>query len=89
MDSQRVNILGVMMLDWNAIEDLPDSIVPDILIGADIVYDPSILQPLSNVIQTFCARNMDLEVYIASVIRNEETFNGFLRTLGKHCLSKS
>ncbi|KAJ8722578.1 hypothetical protein PYW07_003758 [Mythimna separata] len=73
--------LGVMQLDWNAIKDLPNSIVPDILIGADIVYDPSILKPLSNVIQTFCARNKDLEVYIASVIRNEETFNGFLKTL--------
>ncbi|KAJ8725763.1 hypothetical protein PYW08_003946 [Mythimna loreyi] len=73
--------LGVMQLDWNAIEDLHDSIVPDILIGADIVYDPSILKPLSNCIQTFCARNKHLEVYIASVIRNEETFNGFLTTL--------
>lgn len=73
-----------MMLDWNAIEDLPDSLVPDILIGADIVYDPSILKPLSNVIQTFVARNKDLEVYIASVIRNEETFNEFLKTLGEH-----
>lgn len=73
-----------MMMDWNAIGGLPDIIIPDILIGADIVYDPTILQPLCNVIQTFCSRNNQLEVYIASVIRNEKTFDGFLKTLGEH-----
>ncbi|XP_022819662.1 protein-lysine N-methyltransferase EEF2KMT [Spodoptera litura] len=75
--------LGVLPLDWNAIDDLTEDLVPDVLIGADIVYDPSILQPLSNVIRTFCNRNGKLEVYIASVIRNEDTFNGFLKTLGE------
>lgn len=72
-----------MKLDWNSVDNLPDNIVPDILIGADIVYDPSILVPLCNVIQTFCKRNSNLVVYIASVIRNEETFASFLKTLGK------
>lgn len=71
------------MLDWNTIEYLSDSIVPDILVGADIVYDPSIIQPLCNVIQTFFARNKNLEVYIVSAIRNEDTFNRFLKTLGE------
>uniref|UniRef100_A0A2A4JBK2 Uncharacterized protein n=1 Tax=Heliothis virescens TaxID=7102 RepID=A0A2A4JBK2_HELVI len=74
--------LNVMMLDWNTLDDLPENVVPDIVIGADIVYDPSILIPLCNVIKTFCFRNKHLEVYIASVIRNEETFSLFLKTLG-------
>ncbi|XP_021185031.3 protein-lysine N-methyltransferase EEF2KMT [Helicoverpa armigera] len=75
--------LSVMMLDWNTIDNLPDNVIPDIVIGADIVYDPSILIPLCNVIKTFCTRNKRLEVYIASVIRNEETFALFLKTLDK------
>ncbi|CAH0701693.1 unnamed protein product [Spodoptera exigua] len=75
--------LGVTTLDWNAIDDFMEDMVPDILIGADIVYDPSILQPLSNVIHTFCSRNKKLEVFIASVIRNEETFKGFLKALSE------
>ncbi|XP_026724573.1 protein-lysine N-methyltransferase EEF2KMT-like isoform X2 [Trichoplusia ni] len=73
--------LSIMKLDWNSVDNLPDNIVPDILIGADIVYDPSILVPLCNVIQTFCKRNSNLVVYIASVIRNEATFASFLKTL--------
>ncbi|CAH0604812.1 unnamed protein product [Chrysodeixis includens] len=75
--------LSVMQLDWNYVDELPDDIVPDILIGADIVYDPTILVPLCNVIHTFCERNSDLEVYIASIIRNEETFTSFLETLSE------
>lgn len=73
-----------MKLDWNdIINNQPQSLKPDIIIGADIVYDPSILLPLIEVFEFFQNLNKDLEIYIASVIRNADTFNKFLNILGK------
>ncbi|XP_063620648.1 protein-lysine N-methyltransferase EEF2KMT [Cydia splendana] len=79
--------IDVMMLDWNYDDEIPSHLVPDIVIGADIVYDPSILQPLCNVLRNLFDKNVELEVYIASIIRNEDTFNQFLRTLGNNELT--
>lgn len=73
-----------MRLDWNEIEDLNINITPDIIIGADIVYDPLIIEPLCNVLDKFCNIKNVTEIYIASVIRNEETFYGFLKMLGEY-----
>lgn len=70
-------------MDWNFIENLNDDVNPDIIIGADIVYDPSILAALCNIIHIFFKRNPKIEVFISSMIRNEETFRKFLVCLGK------
>lgn len=72
----------VMKLDWHCLEDIDVNYYPDIVIGADIVYDPSILLPLCSVLDTFFNRNPYLQVYIASVIRNEDTFDQFTKVLG-------
>lgn len=71
------------MLDWDNVQDLSNDLLPDIIIGSDIVYDPSILKPLCNVIKIFTRRNKNLEIYVANIIRNEDTYKQFLRTLGK------
>lgn len=76
-------IPGVMKLDWDTTDDFLTGIVPDILIGADIVYDPSIIRPLCNTMKKICDRNRDLIIIIANVIRNEDTIGQFLKTLGK------
>ncbi|CAH2086282.1 unnamed protein product [Euphydryas editha] len=73
--------IGVMMLDWNNTEDLVLQFIPDIVIGADIVYDPSILQSLLNVLILMHKNNNNIDVYIASVIRNQDTFSEFLKAL--------
>ncbi|XP_041976834.1 protein-lysine N-methyltransferase EEF2KMT [Aricia agestis] len=73
--------IGAIMLDWTQADEIPKHLVPDIVIGADIVYDPSILQPLCDVFQVFFKRKPHLEIYIASIIRNEDTFNKFKETL--------
>lgn len=72
-----------MILDWNAIENISGSIVPDIVIGADIVYDLTTIKPLCEVLKTFFDRNAQLKVYIACIIRNEDTFLEFKVELGK------
>ncbi|XP_014370353.2 protein-lysine N-methyltransferase EEF2KMT [Papilio machaon] len=74
-------VIDVAKLDWQCPEDVNDYYYPDIVIGADIIYDPSILLPLCNVLNIFFNRNPQLQVYIASIIRNEETFNQFLEVL--------
>lgn len=71
------------MLDWNNVEDLSNDLLPDIIIGSDIVYDPSILKPLCNVMNTFTCRNTNLDIYVANIIRNEDTYRQFLINLGK------
>lgn len=72
------------MLDWNELEELSTTLVPDIVIGSDIVYDPSILQPLLNVLNLFYKRNNSIHIYIASIVRNKDTFSEFLRILGNY-----
>lgn len=79
------NNKGVFKLDWHTFKALPESILPDVVIGADIVYDPSLLQSLCDVITIIFKLNPNVTVYIASIIRNEETYDLFLRLLDKHC----
>ena len=73
----------VSLLDWEHCEDMMNNFVPDILIGSDIVYDPSIIGPLCKTIKMFFQRNSKLQVYIANINRNEETFATFFKTLGE------
>lgn len=70
------------MLDWNEPEEEKD-LTPDIIIGADIIFDPSILKPLINILNSFYQKNNEVEIYILSAIRNIDTFNGFLEELSK------
>nr|AON96638.1 protein-lysine N-methyltransferase EEF2KMT [Bicyclus anynana] len=83
VSKNRKKDIGVMKLDWSDTENLRHNLIPDVIIGADIVYDPSIFQPLINIFEVFHKRNNDVEIYIACVIRNSDTFNGFLKTLGE------
>lgn len=78
----------MIKLDWNSFT-IPTllSIVPDVVIGADIVYDPSILPVLCNVFEKLFTINNNLYIYIASVIRNDKTHDLFLEILGKYIIS--
>lgn len=71
-------------MDWEYIDDDVTDLTPDVIIGADIVYDPSILQPLCNVFQTYFKKNSALKIYIESVIRNPDTFKMFVQLLGQY-----
>ncbi|CAH0406401.1 unnamed protein product [Chilo suppressalis] len=76
----KVNI-GVMNLDWTDISDLSEELCPDIIIGADIVYDPTILKPLCEVFEWFFKKNKNIVIIIAGIIRNEDTFEQFSRMI--------
>ncbi|CAG4911450.1 unnamed protein product [Colias eurytheme] len=83
-DDKRI---GVTKLDWNFVEDIKSIESPDIVIGADIVYDPSILKPLSNVLKILFEKNKHMEVYIACIIRNEDTLKEFFTVLESQNMS--
>ncbi|NXI44521.1 EF2KT methyltransferase, partial [Galbula dea] len=70
--------LVVVELDWGSVTEkqLLD-LQPDIIIAADVVYDPEIILALIGMLQklsTCRAARKPPEVYIASTIRNPDTF---------------
>ncbi|NXK47036.1 EF2KT methyltransferase, partial [Chauna torquata] len=79
--------LIVSELDWGSVtgKQLLD-LQPDVIIAADVVYDPEITLALTGVLQklsTFRADRKPPEVYIAFTIRNPDTYHLFQASLDK------
>ncbi|KAJ1984737.1 hypothetical protein H4R33_004278 [Dimargaris cristalligena] len=71
----------VRRLDWTkfSVADLT-SFRESTVLGADLVYDPSIIPALVDILHAFVT--LDCQVYVASTIRNATTFQLFRDTLG-------
>jgi predicted nicotinamide N-methyase len=52
--------------------------VPDILLGADVTYDKTVIPRLVSTMNEFLDLNPALEILISATIRNEATFETFL-----------
>ncbi|KAF1647712.1 Protein-lysine N-methyltransferase EEF2KMT, partial [Aptenodytes patagonicus] len=79
--------LIVAELDWGSVTEkqLLD-LQPDVIVAADVVYDPEIILALIGMLQklsTFRADRKRPEVYIAFTIRNPDTYHLFQTELGK------
>ncbi|NXL33749.1 EF2KT methyltransferase, partial [Glaucidium brasilianum] len=79
--------LIVAELDWGSVTEkqLLD-LQPDVIIAADVVYDPEIIVALVGMLQklsTFRADRKVPEVYIAFTIRNPDTYHLFQAELDK------
>ncbi|NXC19199.1 EF2KT methyltransferase, partial [Corythaeola cristata] len=79
--------LIVAELDWGSVTEkqLLD-LQPDVIIAADVVYDPEIILALIGILQklsTFRADTKPPEVYIAFTIRNPDTYHLFQAELDK------
>ncbi|XP_066496921.1 protein-lysine N-methyltransferase EEF2KMT [Tiliqua scincoides] len=79
--------LTVVELDWNSVtkEQLAD-LRPEVVLAADVVYDPQLIQALTGVLQKLSICNSDgdpPEVYIAFAIRNPDTYHLFQTELDK------
>ncbi|KAI8990592.1 hypothetical protein BD414DRAFT_438344 [Trametes punicea] len=91
--SHRHPNLYLRSLDWfdavdpekrSSLQAFLDEVQPGILLGADVVYDPSIIPPLVNVLALALTPRRDghmPEAYIALTQRNEETLSMFLREI--------
>ncbi|KAL7979084.1 hypothetical protein Chor_015108 [Crotalus horridus] len=77
---------SVKELDWNLVsKDELAKLQADVILAADVVYDPEISQHLIGVLQKFPRdrRNRETpEVYIAFNIRNPDTYRDFQMQLG-------
>jgi predicted nicotinamide N-methyase len=81
--------------EWSDTETLTQSIgLPstrdwrkyDLVIGADITYNPEYFEPLVNALLTLLKRNEDTTILIAGAIRNLNTYNAFLETCSENNL---
>ncbi|XP_014814315.1 PREDICTED: protein-lysine N-methyltransferase EEF2KMT isoform X1 [Calidris pugnax] len=79
--------LIVAELDWGSVtENQLLDLQPDVVIAADVVYDPEIILALIGMLQKLSACRGDgkpPEVYVASTIRNPDTYHLFQAELEK------
>ncbi|NXJ70246.1 EF2KT methyltransferase, partial [Rostratula benghalensis] len=79
--------LTVAELDWGSVtENQLRDLQPDVVIAADVVYDPEITLALIGILQKLSTCRTDgkpPEVYIASTIRNLDTYGLFQAELEK------
>ncbi|KFZ52745.1 Protein FAM86A, partial [Podiceps cristatus] len=79
--------LTVAELDWGSVtENQLLALQPDVVIAADVIYDPELILALIGMLQklsTFRADRKPPEVYIASTIRNPDTYHLFQAELDK------
>ncbi|KAM3917608.1 protein-lysine N-methyltransferase EEF2KMT [Leptodactylus fuscus] len=84
-------VLSVTELDWESVtEQELVNLEADLVIASDVVYDPEILTSFSRVLKKLfhCTKaGNNLEVYVASTIRNPETYRLFQTTLDNTGLS--
>ncbi|CAN0897101.1 Protein-lysine N-methyltransferase EEF2KMT [Linum grandiflorum] len=78
ISNRQINIwVKCIHLPWeSAAETELQSFTPDIVLGADVIYDPSCIPHLVRVLANLLKNGA--VGYIASVIRNVDTFNCFL-----------
>uniref|UniRef100_A0A1A9W1W2 FAM86 N-terminal domain-containing protein n=1 Tax=Glossina brevipalpis TaxID=37001 RepID=A0A1A9W1W2_9MUSC len=77
-------ILEWGLADWKAINCAKQvkTLVPDILLAADVVYDNNVFDDLLQAIDyVFNLRQNKVKMFLATTVRNETTLNSFLNKL--------
>ncbi|KAM5153216.1 protein-lysine N-methyltransferase EEF2KMT isoform 2-T2 [Mantella aurantiaca] len=79
-DSESVQ-LSVLELDWESITEQKLAYIDaDVIIAADVVYDPDIIMSFTNILRKLllCRKvEKSLDIFVASTIRNSETYKLF------------
>lgn len=97
------SVVEVKELDWLELcaerqqsrqrDDLPtlnllSEAKPTLVLAADVVYDPDLIDPLVETIRACLeAGTKTCRALVASTIRNPETYGGFKKALGEYALS--
>ncbi|XP_061906274.1 protein-lysine N-methyltransferase EEF2KMT [Entelurus aequoreus] len=78
--------VSVEQLDWTDVtEERLDEIGADVVIAADVVYDPDVIAGLSQLLSRIVRPKrgrVPPEVFICSTVRNPQTYGGFKKQLG-------
>ena len=89
-DSERLELrletgseVVVTDLDWLSFSESPgdSDISADVILGADIVFDPDLIPSLVTTIRILLSRSDQGLAVIACCVRNKETFEAFERTV--------
>ncbi|XP_054463133.1 protein-lysine N-methyltransferase EEF2KMT [Anoplopoma fimbria] len=81
LSETTASTVGVEEMDWTtATEEQIAQIGADIVIAADVVYDPDVVESLVELLSKIL-RSSSPEVFICSTIRNQETYGGFKQQL--------
>ncbi|UJR15261.1 hypothetical protein I4U23_002216 [Adineta vaga] len=76
--------ITIQELDWNHYStETINSDTYDMVLAADVVYDPSVIENLVKTIRILLQNNKASCAYIANAIRNESTYEQFRATLRK------
>ncbi|KAM9392282.1 protein-lysine N-methyltransferase EEF2KMT isoform 2-T2 [Pholidichthys leucotaenia] len=82
LSEQTSSTVRVEELDWTAAtEEKLGQIGADVVIAADVVYDPDVVRSLVKLLSTIL-RCSTTEVLICSTVRNPETYSSFKQQLG-------
>ncbi|TFK86583.1 hypothetical protein K466DRAFT_492516 [Polyporus arcularius HHB13444] len=93
-DSHHHSNVKTEVLDWSDAVDPSRSpsvpaffseALPDVILGADLVYEPSIIPMLVSVLKVALMPRVEQHepvAYIALTVRNEDTISGFLQEAG-------
>ena len=75
-------------LDWLSFSESPgdSDISADVILGADIVFDPDLIPSLVTTIRILLSRSDQGLAVIACYVRNKETFEAFERTVSDQML---
>ncbi|KAJ2458642.1 Protein fam86a, partial [Coemansia sp. RSA 2322] len=76
--------IEVAELDWEHTTECSNlSSTADVVIGADITYDPTLVPILVSALKAMVSTSQQV-AYITATIRNQETFDLFLQLIGKY-----
>ena len=71
-------VVRVEELDWESVSESSLPCQPDILLGADIVFDGRVIPSLVRTIHLLLSSSSSCEAHIACTVRNQDTLDLFL-----------
>ncbi|KAK5977905.1 hypothetical protein GCK32_010266 [Trichostrongylus colubriformis] len=81
--------MEVLSIDWTSFDITQLPSVPDIVIAADVVYDPKILPALCSVLRSCLQTSQKSRAYVASTLRDPITMTTFRANIDSHGLRVS
>ncbi|XP_065200765.1 putative protein N-methyltransferase FAM86B2 isoform X2 [Planococcus citri] len=79
--------ISIINLPWENVDsNLTDSIKPDIILAADVVYDTTLFHPFCRAVNEFVRRNKEVRILIACTVRNSLTLEEFCLVLHQYNL---
>ena len=82
MVSEEGTVARVMDLNWEEFHE-EVKLEADVILGADLVFDPCLLPSLVKTLAILINRGRDCEAFLVCCVRNEETWQLFIEQLGQ------